>query len=86
VLGLVSPTFDCVKPATKVVFPGIALGSTSAAKSELTRKHFDASYYLTFIEISSHPFVVRADQRVVLMDARSMHGEEAQEPSVFSEV
>jgi len=61
----------CVKPATKVVFPGIEFGSTKASSrfSLLKKPKICAP---TFIEVSCHPFVIATDEGVILGDTRSL--------------
>ena len=54
-----------MKPATKVLFPGIALGWIMAAK-EMSMTSSRILIVLTFVEVRSHALVVATDEGVVL--------------------
>ena len=54
-----------MKPATKVVFPGIEFGSTKASKL-LSPTKDPGRHDLTFIEVRCHPLVITTDEGVVL--------------------
>lgn len=53
-LGLVSPTLLCAKPAMKVWFPGIALGSMDATIKLYQHLRIEYVALRTFIKIRSH--------------------------------
>jgi len=55
----------CVKPATKVLFPGIEFGSTKAGR-RLSPGNEPEMRDLTFVEVSGHAFVITTDEGVVL--------------------
>ena len=54
-----------MKPATKVLFPGIELGSTKAGRY-LSPRNEPEIYDLTFVEVSRHALVITTDEGVVL--------------------
>ena len=59
------PNSHCVNPATKVLFPGIAFGSTKAS-GHLSAGNGPEMCDLTFVEVSRHAFVITTDEGVVL--------------------
>lgn len=60
-----------MKPATKVLFPGIEFGSTKAGPyiSPIDEPERDSP---TFVEVSCHAFVITTDEGVVLGDIHSL--------------
>lgn len=63
----VRPSLHCVKPATKVVFPGIEFGSTKA-NSRFSLINEPEMCAHTFVEVRCHPFVIPTDEGVILWD------------------
>lgn len=59
-----------MKPATKVVFPGMEFGSAKAT-SRFSLMIEPETSARTFVEISCHAFVIAADEGVILGDASS---------------
>lgn len=60
-----------MKPATKVVFPGMEFGSTEASP-HLSLIDESGGYDLTFVEVSCHALIITTDEGVILGDTRSL--------------